>query len=642
MVRAKSGLTTTVAVHRAIALPHRPVFPRISSMPTVSIAQAFALAVQHFQSGRLAEAEALYRQILAVEPRHAEALHHLGVIAHEVGKNDVAVGLIRQALALKPNYPDARYDLGIALKDQRQLDEAITAYREAVTLKPEFPEAHNNLGIALMEKGDLDAAIAAYRQAIALKPDYSEAYNNLGNALQDKRQLDEAIAAFHQALALRPNYPEASYNLGNALRDQGQLDEAVAAYREAIVRKPDLSEAHSNLGTALQDKGQLAEAIAAYRQAIALKPNLPEAHSNLGDALRLAGQPDEAIAAYRQAIALKFDYPETHSYLALALLGQGDFLRGWEEYEWRLKLKEVVCLQQNFTQPRWEGSPFEGRTLLLHAEQGIGDAIQFIRYVPLVVQRGGKIILECQPELVRLFRRMAPDLPVLAKGQTLPAFDVHCPLLSLPRLFSTDLGNIPRTVPYLHADAAAAVIWRERIAGLGSSLRPSGLPQSRDPSGPDLKVGLVWAGNPAHKNDRNRSLKPANLARLADVPGVRFISLQKDAATAEARTAPAGMELIDVAEELKDFDDTAAVLANLDLIIAVDTAVVHLAGAMGRPVWTLLPYAPDWRWLRERGDSPWYPTMRLFRQPSIGDWDSVIAKVREQLQVLVDSWRAKS
>jgi len=564
-------------------------------MPVVSVPQAFELALQHHQAGRLAEAEALYRQILAVDPRHFDSLQLLGAIALQVGQSDVAVGLIRQAIALKPDYA----------------------------------EAHNNLGVALRDQGQLDQAIAACRRAIALRPNYPEAHSNLGAALRANGQFDEAIAACREAIALRPDHPEAHVNLGTALQGKGQLDEAVAAYREAIVLKPDLSEAHSNLGTTLQDKGQLEEAVAAYREAIALKPKYPEAHNNLGDALRLAGQLDEAIASYRQAIALKFDYPETHSYLALALLVQGDFLRGWEEYEWRLKLKDVACLQQNFTQPRWDGGSLEGRTLLLHAEQGFGDAIQFIRYVALAAWRGGKIIIECPPDLQRLFQRMVPELPVIAKGQALPAFDVHCPLLSLPRIFSTDLTNLPRTVPYLHADAADAAIWRERIAGLGSSIRPSGPDR---PSSPDLKVGVVWAGSPTHKNDRHRSLKLASLAPLAEVRGVRFVSLQKGDAATEGRTAPAGLELIDVAEELKDFADTAALIANLDLVIAVDTAVVHLAGAMGRPVWTLLPFVPDWRWLLERTDSPWYPTMRLFRQPALGDWDSVIRRVAKELE----------
>ena len=625
-------------------------------MPPVTVQQAFELALQHHRAGRLAEAEALYRQILAVDPRHADALHLLGALAHQVGRNDVAVGLIRQAIAVNPDYPEAYNNLGVALRDHGQLDEAIASYRRAIALRPDYsdahnnlgtamrdrgqldeaiascrqaiayqpnsPEAHNNLGTALVDQGQVPEAIASYRRAIALRSDYPEAHNNLGTILGDQGQLEEAGSSFRRAIALRPDCPEAHYNLGNVVRDQGQLDEAIASYRQAIALRFNYPVAHNNLGIALKDQGQLDEAIAAYRRALALRPDYPDAHSNLGTALRHKGQLDEAIAAYRQAVTLKSNYPETHSNLALALLLQGDFLQGWEEYEWRWKLKDAVSLQRDFRQSQWDGGPLAGSTLLLHAEQGFGDAIQFIRYLPLVAKAGGKIILECQPELQRLFQRMAPDLPVLARGQTLPAFEVHCPLLSLPRVFSADLGNIPHTVPYLHADTAEAAIWRERLSGLGSSIRPSG---------PDLKVGLVWAGRPTNTNDRNRSLKLASLAPLAEVPGVRFISLQKDAAAVEARTPPAGMELIDVAEDLRDFADTAALIANLDLVIAVDTAVVHLAGAMGTPVWTLLPFAPDWRWLLDRTDSPWYPTMRLFRQPSPGDWGSVIQGVASEL-----------
>ena len=606
----------------------------------MTIPQAFELALQQHQSGRLAEAEALYRQILAAEPHHAEALHHLGVVAHQVGRNDLAVELIRQAIALQPNFPAAYSNLGIVLFDRGHRADAIAAYRQAIALQPNYAEAHSNLGIALSDQAHPAEALAAYRQAIALRPDYPEAHYNLGVALYDQGRLEEALAAYRQAIVLRHNYPEVHYNLGITLYDQGQWEEAVAAYRQAVALRHNYPEAHYNLGNALRVNGQLNEALASYRQAIALQPNYPEAHGNLGNVLKDQGQLDQAIATYRRGLAFRPDYAEIHSNLALALLGKGDFLRGWEEYEWRWKLKDTASPERNFTQPQWDGDPLGGRTLLLHTEQGFGDAIQFIRYLPLVAQRGGKITLECQPELQRLFQSMLPDLPVVARGQGLPTFDVHCPLLSLPRLFPTDLGNLPRTVPYLRADPAESALWRERLASLGSSIRPSGPDRQsgpNHPSGPDLKVGLVWAGRPTHTNDRNRSLKLTSLAPLAEVPGVRFISLQKGAAAAEARTLPAEMELIDVAEDLKDFADTAALLANLDLVIAVDSAVVHLAGAMGQPVWTLLPFAPDWRWLLDRSDSPWYPTMRLFRQPSIGDWESVIAEVREQLQRFVQS-----
>ena len=488
---------------------------------------------------------------------------------------------------------------------------------QAIALKPDFAEAYSNLGNALKDKGHLDEAIAACAQAISLKPAFAEAHNNLGNALKDKRQLSEAIAAFRRAIDLKPSLAEAHNNLGNALQGKGHWNQAIAAFRQAIKLKPEFAEAHNNFGNAMESKGKLDEAIAAYMQAIALRPDFAEAHSNFGNAMKDKGHLNEAIAAYRRAIALEPDLAQVHNNFGLALLLQADFAQGWEEYEWRWKLKDTVSLRQDIAKPEWDGGHLAGRTILLHAEQGFGDTLQFIRYVPLVQQRGGEAIVVCQPELRRLLQTMTPGLPVVARGQPLPAFDVHCPLLSVPRLFGTDLTNIPDTVPYLHAGAEDIGFWRARLA---------------DYSG-YLKVGLVWAGSPRHKKDSNRSLKFSSFALLAKVSGVRFFSLQKGEAATEFATPPQGMELVDMSGELEDFADTAAFIANLDLIVTVDTSVAHLAGAMGRPVWTLLPFAPDWRWLLEREDSPWYPTMRLFRQPAVGDWDSVIQRVAKELAV---------
>jgi Flp pilus assembly protein TadD len=482
-------------------------------MARLTIQQTFDLALQHHKAGRLREAGQLYRQVLAQQAENTDAIHNLGKIALQVGRNDVAVVLIRRAISLRPNYAEAHYNLGNALKDQAQFDEAIAAYRQAIALRPNYTDAHNNLGIALREKGELNEAISAYRQAIALRSNYAEAHNNLGEALKENGQLDEAIAA--------------------------------------------------------------------YQQAIALNPNLPEAHNN-------------------------FSY---------ALLCRGDFQQGWQELEWRWKCNFSHFPRRNFTQQQWDGCRLEGRTILLQTEQGLGDSLQFIRYFHPVAQRAGRIVIECQAELQRLLQTMARGCQVVARGQPLPAFDLHCPLLTLPRIFGTTLANIPNTVPYLHADAEDAGRWQHRLAE----------------HCPVVKVGLVWAGDPNNPNDRNRSMKLGRLAPLGKVPGVSFFSLQKGAAAAQAKTPPPGLELVDWSDELKDFADTAALIANLDLVIAVDTAVVHLAGAMGKPVWTLLPYVPDWRWLLEREDSPWYPTMRLFRQSAWGDWDSVIRRVAAEL-----------
>ena len=432
-------------------------------------------------------------------------------------------------------------------------------------------------------------------------------------------RLAEAERIYRQVLAQQPNHADALHMLGMLAGQTGQLDAAEDLIRRAIRLKPDYAEAYNNLGNALKGKRRLDEAIAAYRQAIALRPNFAEAHSNLGNSLRDKGQLDEAIAAYRQAIALNPNYADDHHNLAIALLARGDFQRGWEEYEWRWKCKDFPVPRRNFTQPQWDGFPLEARTILLHTEQGFGDALQFIRYVPLVAQRGGRIIVQCQAELERLFQTMADRCQIVASGQPLPAFDLYCPLLSLPRVFGTTLANLPHILPYLHADAEEAKRWQHRLADYS----------------PFVKVGLCWAGRPTHTNDRNRSMKLARLAPLGQVSRVRFFSLQKGEAAAEGKTPPAGMELVDWTEELKDFADTAALIANLDLVIAVDTAVVHLAGAIGKPVWMLLSFVPDCRWLLEREDSPWYPSMRLFRQSSWGDWDSVITRVADALSLWI-------
>jgi len=467
--------------------------------------------------------------------------------------------------------------------------------------------------------GRLAEAEKIYRQVLVREPDHADALHLLGVVAIETGRPQMAVELIRRATAVCSTNAFYHSNLGNALTDLGQLDQALISYRQAVLLQPESAEVHYNLGVALQRNGQLDEAIAAYRQAVGLKPDLAAAHRNLAVALKGNGQLDEAIASYREALRLKPDDARTHNNLALALLTRGDFQEGWEEHEWRWKCRDFPSPPRNFVQPQWDGCALEGRTLLLHAEQGLGDAIQFIRYLPLVEQRGGRIIIECQVELQRLLRSMAGNWQIVVPSQPSPVFDLHCPLLSLPRVFGTNLANIPHPVAYLHADAEDARSWQNRLAS----------------DSPLMKVGLAWAGSPAHRNDCNRSMRLAKLAPLGQLPGARLFSLQKGKEAAEAKTLPPGMELVDWTQELKDFADTAALVANLDLVIAVDTAVVHLAGAMGKPVWTLLPFVPDWRWLLEREDSPWYPTMRLFRQNSWGDWNSVIKRVTEALPLWI-------
>jgi len=478
-----------------------------------------------------------------------------------------------------------------------------------------------DLALQHRQAGRLHEAEQICRHIVARQPKHAEAHNNLGNLLAEKGQFDEAITTYRQAIALVPNYAEAHSNLGNALTKQGQLDEALAAYRRAIALNPNLPDAQSNLGAVLRTKGQLDEAIAAHRRAIALRPNFPAAHSNLGVALRDKGQLDDAIAAYRQAIEFNPNIADLHYNLAFALLLQGDFQQGWKEHEWRWKFKEFSSTRRNLAQPLWNGSDLTGRTILLHAEQGLGDTIQFVRYVPLVAERGGKVIFGGQPQLRRLLQGVPGIAKWLAAGEVIPPFDVHCPLLSLPLAFRTTLESIPSKLPYLFPDPELLRAWRPKLAAYPAQ----------------LKVGVAWAGKPTHENDRNRSMTLAQLAPLMQVPGARFFSLQKGEPAAQARTLPAALRLVDWTDDLNDFADTAALIANLDLVISVDTAVAHLAGAMGKPVWLMLPFAPDWRWLLDQSDSPWYPTMRLFRQTVRAEWNSVILRIADALSLWTKS-----
>jgi len=588
-------------------------------MPQLTIQQAFELALSHHRAGRLREAEQIYVQVIAFAPQHADSLHMLGTIAGQSGRPQAAAKLIRQAIALNPNCAEAYNNLAVVLRDMGQLDDAIAAWRRAIVLKPGIFQSHSNLGNALREKGEVDEAIAACRQAIRLQPGDAKAHNNLGIALKENGLLDEAIAAYQESIQLAPSVAEPYHNLGNALKEKGQFDEAITATRQAIALRRDFLQAWISLGNSLADQGLLDEATAAFEKAIELQPNYEKAHSNVAATLNERGDLEKAIAAPRQDVDSNPDFAEAHLNLALTLLARGDFERGWQEHEWRLKCNHPHAARRVFAQPHWDGSPLAGRTILLHVEQGLGDTLQFVRYVPLVAQFGGRIIVECQPELQRLIQRMHGGLQVIARGQPLPAFDVQSSLFSLPKIFKTTLASIPAAVPYLVPDTHLVDHWRK----------------TRLVSTPGLKVGLVWVGNPAHKKDRFRSIPLDRLSPLAQVPGVTYFNLQKEDTQRQPDRAPSALLPYPLLSAQHDFADTAAAISCTDLIITVDTSVAHLAGAMGHAVWILLPFSPDWRWLLGRADSPWYPSMRLFRQPALGDWDSVLAAVASALHELV-------
>ncbi len=547
-------------------------------MSSLTAEQSLQVALLHHGAGRMDQAERLYRDVLSQQPDHAAALNSLGVLAIQTGRPNQAVRLLQRAASIKPSAASYHCNLGEAHRHLGQIDEAIIEYRQAIRLQGDLAVAHSNLGIALCERNEVDAAIACYQKAISLQPTYADAYANLGSALTRKGQMDEAIAACRKAISLQPTGAPGYNNLGVALADRGDLESAIAAYRKAIELKSDYSDAHSNLCNAYAAIGESHKAIRAGQLAVKFAPHSVQAHWNL----------------------------------AVVLLRAGQFEAGWEEYEWRwAAYRRRGSLR--FCDPSWDGSSLDGRTILLHAEQGLGDAIQFARYVPLVAQLGGKVIFECPPELFELFKSLDGGAELIANGSTLPHYDLHCPLMSLPRALKTRLDSIPANVPYLVADSHRVEAWKSIVKDSENR----------------LKIGLAWAGKPTHTNDRNRSIDLSQLAPLSDC-GAAFHSLQKVPLPARP---PAGLELIDHANPIKDFAETAALIANLDLVVTVDTSVAHLSGALGKPTWVLLPHLADWRWLTHRTDSPYYPTMRLFRQRAPGDWSAVIQEVVEALRI---------
>jgi len=413
-----------------------------------------------------------------------------------------------------------------------------------------------------------------------------------------------------QRIGVSPSDAAVQNDRGIALAQVGELSEAAACFEQALSLNPHYAEAHNNLGIVLAKQDRVEKALGAYRQSITLKPDNPEAYYNLGNLCRDLGQWEEAQANYEEAIRLKPEHADAHTNLAMIWLLRGDFERGWPGYEWRWRTPGFAC--RDFVPPPWDGSPLAGATILLHAEQGLGDTLQFIRYVPLVKERGGFVIVECPPTLLRLLASCSGIDELVPYGTPLPPFPTHAPLMSLPRLLGTTLNTVPHAIPYLSVRPELREYWRKELSAIQA-----------------LKVGVFWQGDPRHRKDRQRSIPLDGFAPLADLAGVQLCSLQEGPGTEQLTTA--AFPILDLASRCKDFADTAAALVNLDLVITVDSAVAHCAGALGIPVWVLLPYAPDWRWLLHREDSPWYTTMRLFRQKQPGDWGEVFGRVQHAL-----------
>jgi len=631
-----------------------------------TVAEVFSLAWKHHQAGGFSQAEQLYRQILQADPSHADACCFLGAACQAQGKLAEAERHYRQAVRLMPAYAGAHNCLGMLLAEQGQLTQAVASFQQGLRAQPHNAEIHNNLGLALARQGKMVDAVGRYRQALRLNPDYAAAHYNLGLALNAQGQHDAAIAAFQQALHFQPAYPEAWNDLGNALAEQEKLEEAVSSYRQALRLRPDYAEAHYNLGVVFVKQGRDEEAMAHYHQALRSRPNYADAHFNLANALHSQGRIDEAMTHFLDDLRLRPDRPETNLSCALVWLIRGDFERGWPAYEWRWRQPDSVA--RPFVQPLWDGPALDGRTILLHAELGLGDTLQFIRYAPLVKQRGGKVIVECQSALPRLLASAEGIDHLVARGSPLPSFDVQAPLLSLPAIMQTALTTVPRAIPYLQADAGLVAHWRQELRKSPKSKVESPKSKVESPKSEEVQltsdfglptsdflVGIAWQGNPVYGHDPQRSIPLAQFAPLAQVEGVRLISLQKGPGAEQLREpfhsplttyhrSPSTVHrppstIHDLGSRLDEasgaFMDTAAIMKSLDLVVSSDTAIPHLAGALGVPIWLALPLVPDWRWLLEREDSPWYPTMRVFRQRRRGDWEDVFHRIAEELKAVV-------
>lgn len=571
-----------------------------------------AVALQ--QNGAPGEAEELYREILELKPRHFDALQLLGALMLQSGRLHEGIDWLRKAVAIEPRQAPLHSNLAYALNALQRHDEALASANRALQLQADFADALNNRGNAQAGLYAPIEALHSFDRALTLKPDFVQAWNNRACALRDLGRADDALASCDQAIALWPGYAEAWSNRGNALSDLNRPDDAQLSYQRALELSPAFADAWNNLALTQIDLNRHDDALQSYARALAVNPGAVETHWNQ----------------------------------SLCLLQMGRLEAGWREYEWRWARARIARNRRQFAEPLWLGDfPLDGRTILLHAEQGLGDTLQFCRYAPLVSKLGATVVLEAPAELIRLLGTLDGVDRLVESGQPLPSFDCHCPLLSLPLAFKTTLDSIPAATPYLSAEPRAVVDWRNRLADAEAGVdaeADTNISASLEASTPQLKVGLVWAGgNRAHvpelrKNDARRSIALAQLAPLFTLPGVRFFSLQKgDAAQQLAllqESDAASRRIVDYTNDLHDFADTAALVANLDLVISVDTSTAHLAGALAKPVWILNRFDTCWRWLLERSDTPWYPQARLFRQPALGEWEPAIERVRAALSDL--------
>ena len=616
-----------------------------------AIAAQIQQAVVLHQRGDHDKAEAMYKKVLAKAPKHFQALYLMGMLQLHREDPAGAIEWIDQALKINPTHIDAQFDRATALEDLERYTEALRSYDLVLALKSDFTEALYRRGNVLRAMKRHMEALDCYKRVLAVKPDHAQAWLKQGNSLNDLGRLREALTCYEKAVEAAPEYPEALFNLANTLKEFDRIGEAMATYDKVLAIEPDFAEAIANRAYLLAGQNRLDEALAGYDRAIALLPDYPDMAYNRAVTLEELQRYDEAIAAYALVPSTDPNFQSARWNTALCNLKLGNLEAGWRQYEQRWQTEQMRKTQRYFTQPLWLGDgPLTGKTILLHSEQGFGDTLQFARYVPLLAERGARVILQVQPALKSLMANVKGVSAVLATGEQLPPFDLQCPLMSLPLACQTfALTDIPGA-GYLQPDPAKTESWKIR---LGEKRK--------------LRVGLVWSGSnprvnsPATKRlDAARSIPFNALSPLLQNDQIEFFAVQPQTSTPTSLSFNLGSQssglnigalssglnlgglssglniggprLVDYTRDLRDFSDTAALIDNLDLVISVDTAVAHLAGSLGKPVWLLNRYNTDWRWLLGRNDSPWYPSMRIFRQEKPGDWSKVIEDVRTELQ----------
>ncbi|KAA0576473.1 tetratricopeptide repeat protein [Azospirillum sp. B21] len=573
----------------------------------------------HHAAGRAAEAESAYRAVLAADPGHPGALHLLGVLALHHGQPAVAAQLIGDSIRQNPGNPASYSSLAGALLQLGQLGKARASARLALALDPGSLDGLANLADILSERGEHGAAADTLGRLLVLSPWSTEPRLKRAHALLHAGRNEDAVETLLTLLGMTPLSVAGYTNLGVALRRLGRVEEAMAAYRSALGFSSGEPGTLNNLGITFQDLGRYEEAAACFRLSIAMQPDGAHAHLNLGLVARDEMRVDESITLARRAATLEPALAEAHTALGHGLLIKGEFREGFAEYEWRTRMADFPSPRREFASPVWDGSALAGRTLLVHDEQGVGDTIMFARYAALLQTHGARVFLDCNGQLVRLLSSMPGIAGVVPRYDPAPPHDFHVALASLPYLLRATLYTIPAPLAYLRAEPALVESWRARL-------------------GPrrGLRIGLVWAGNPEFKGDRLRSPGLAAFRPLLDLPGVSVYGLQKGAGRRDLdRCGPLPASFVDLGADIADFADTAAIMETMDLVVSSCTGPAHLAGALGRPVWTVLPFAPDWRWLEHGVCTPWYPTMRLFRQERRGDWTTIVARLCRMLESTV-------